>query len=272
MKKIILASYFLLVALKFSFAQQQWKFHIAFEDGIGAKDTIWFIYDTSATSTCCVDTFLGEGPFPFDYNAFNVWIYNYHGDSTKVFALPYVYYPSHGTEVRAFNYQYPLTVTWDTALLHASYLPTIQGVFNIGRIDNDYFFLVNNDPPLQAFNLLLSDNAFAPYFTFGSQDQFPMQFTLSKTTTIGIDKAETSNAFIVYPNPFNNAINLENNFSSSEKYTIEVFSLDGKSMFKKQSIELQNVHSIDLSFLERGIYYLQLINKQNTHYEKIFKI
>jgi hypothetical protein len=30
-------------------AQPQWKFHIAYEDATGAKDTIWLIWDTTAT-------------------------------------------------------------------------------------------------------------------------------------------------------------------------------------------------------------------------------
>ncbi|MEI2419331.1 hypothetical protein V6O07_03590, partial [Arthrospira platensis SPKY2] len=30
-------------------AQPQWRFHLAFEDAIGAKDTIWFVYDTTAS-------------------------------------------------------------------------------------------------------------------------------------------------------------------------------------------------------------------------------
>lgn len=32
-----------------SFSQPQWKFHVAFEDATNAKDTIWFIWDTTAT-------------------------------------------------------------------------------------------------------------------------------------------------------------------------------------------------------------------------------
>jgi hypothetical protein len=30
-------------------AQPTWRFHLAFEDGTGAKDTIWFVFDTTAT-------------------------------------------------------------------------------------------------------------------------------------------------------------------------------------------------------------------------------
>jgi hypothetical protein len=30
-------------------AQQPWRFHIAFEDGTGARDTLWMIFDNTAT-------------------------------------------------------------------------------------------------------------------------------------------------------------------------------------------------------------------------------
>ncbi len=41
-------------------AQPQWKFHVAYEDATGARDTIFFIWDTSAV-VYGIDTALGEG-------------------------------------------------------------------------------------------------------------------------------------------------------------------------------------------------------------------
>jgi hypothetical protein len=123
------------------FAQPQWKFHIAFEDAIGAKDTIWLIWDTTAHGSLPTDTALGEGPVSFNYSNFNVWIYNWDGDSTKTRAYPYNAI-SFLLEVRAFNYQYPITIRWDTTLFYASYLPLPVGYINAAIIDNDYFFFV----------------------------------------------------------------------------------------------------------------------------------
>ena len=43
-------------------AQPTWRFHLAFEDGTGARDTIWFVFDTTATNSAgMVDEHLGEG-------------------------------------------------------------------------------------------------------------------------------------------------------------------------------------------------------------------
>ena len=71
-------------------AQNTWRFPISFEDAMGAKDTIWCIWDSSAHGTVPVDTNFGEGAFQFDYSKFNVWMLNADFDSTKVAAIPYV--------------------------------------------------------------------------------------------------------------------------------------------------------------------------------------
>ncbi|MFZ7145748.1 MAG: hypothetical protein ACO1G6_10440, partial [Bacteroidota bacterium] len=68
-------------------AQPQWKFPIAFEDGSGAKDTIWYIWDSTATAG--IDTLLGEGKVLMDPNAFNVFVTDFNPDSTKTHALPF---------------------------------------------------------------------------------------------------------------------------------------------------------------------------------------
>jgi len=270
MKRILLFIFSVLFFLRLN-AQQQWKFHLAFEDATGAKDTIWMIWDTTATGPWTPDTLLGEGAVSFDYSVFNVWIYNYQNDSTKTCAFPYVYYPSHEVEVRAFNYQYPISVSWDTALFHAQYLPYIQGVINIARIDNDYFFGNNNDPPLQAFNMLLDNHVVAPYFNFGSQTHFPMTFTFYDGG-VGVAKYfENGKDYTAYPNPFSEAINI----SAKEKIkSIELFSSDGSSKYSKyfEKPIILNNYIVKVTDLPIGLYYLKIVNHQNhTFYEKQIK-
>lgn len=67
-------------------AQPQWKFHIAFEDATGARDTIFLIWDSTATWE--MDTLLGEIPMNFDTNIFQVYMYinSTPLDSSKVSA------------------------------------------------------------------------------------------------------------------------------------------------------------------------------------------
>ena len=98
MKNQVIKTIFFLVLTKYisiGMAQPQWKFHIAFEDATGAKDTIWLVYDTTAHGTLPTDTLLGEGKVVIDYSKFNVYIFNYDNDTTKTFALPYFYFHGH---------------------------------------------------------------------------------------------------------------------------------------------------------------------------------
>jgi len=250
--------------------QPMWKFHIAFEDGSGAKDTIWLLYDTTATNTG-IDTALGEGAFNFNHSIFNVWIYNNNNDSTKTFALPYTYYPSHSVEVRAFNYQYPLTVSWDTSLFHASYLPYQQGFFNIARIDNDYFFLVNNDPPLQAYNMLLDDNVQAPFFSWGTQSQFPMNFIISYNP-VGVNELfKNENSIFIFPNPFKDRLTIKSQIPVS---AIEIFTIDGKSVYSEKDIKMNILNNYELTInkITPAFYIIKITNELNQiTYEKIIK-
>jgi hypothetical protein len=106
----------------FSQAQPQWKFHLAFEDATGARDTIWFIWDTTAHFILPVDEHLGEGRTEMNLNEFNVFVRNHEGDSTKTFSLPYGI-PDLTNSIYAINYQYPITLRWDSSMFNAPFLP-----------------------------------------------------------------------------------------------------------------------------------------------------
>ncbi|MBS1569769.1 MAG: hypothetical protein JST45_10035 [Bacteroidetes bacterium] len=126
-------------------AQPTWRFHLAFEDGTGARDTIWMVYDTSATtgsdSNPQVDYALGEGAVTIDQSTFNVWTWNWDEDSTDTHAFPYSWYPIFdGTLIDAINWVPPMTIRWDTSLFHAPYLPFTQGDINHAYMDGNYFF------------------------------------------------------------------------------------------------------------------------------------
>lgn len=104
-------------------AQPQWRFHLAFEDAIGASDTIWFIYDVTATQG--MDAGLGEEYVPIDNSVFNVWMATtlVGGNGVKTLALPYSEYPYGSFPIQGSDYSPPLTIRWDTTLFHAPYLP-----------------------------------------------------------------------------------------------------------------------------------------------------
>lgn len=262
MKTLFSISFVIFLIPFFSIAQEQWKFHIAFEDGSGARDTIWLIWDSTATGG--VDTSLGEGKVNFDYTKFNVWIYNQKSDSTKTKALPLIA-KSLSCEIRALNFQYPIIVRWDTSLFNIP-LNSQNGNIKQAFLSNDYFWSVNNNEAAQAFDMLLADSVFAPYYLWGSMDQFPMNCGISTNpSSVGIF-FPLKERFKFYPNPSSG----EFHFESSHVEYLKIISLKGDILF---SVKKPNM--IKKEFwpnLAPGVYFLVLKNfNKQTHYEKIIK-
>jgi len=141
-------------------AQQQWRFPIAFEDAIGAKDTIWFVYDTTATVAFYVDTALGEGEVVMDMEAFNVFLMNWDGDSTKTQAFPYSIFPiGEIYGIKGINCVPPLVVRWDTLLFSSPVLPsTPTSYINRARIASPYFYFTGEGTDLDSFSMFYSDS------------------------------------------------------------------------------------------------------------------
>jgi Secretion system C-terminal sorting domain len=273
MKKIVQIILVILAVTLTSVAQPQWKFHFAFEDATGAKDTIWCIWDTAATdgSLTSVDTAFGEAGVTFDYSVFNVWINSNVPfsltDSTKTSAIPFN--NTFSIEVKAFNYQYPITISWDSSLFHAPGLPLPVGYVNRAVMDNDYFFLVNNDPPLQRFNLLLDNSVVAPSFFWGSQSQFPLRIGITRDPSIGInDYREFNFPITLFPNPSNEILNIKSDVIF-DSYSI--LSNDLRLIQKDYLMPSEKcVYTINLAQLESGFYSLILHSNDNqSYFEKI---
>ena len=257
-KEITISFFILLLSYFVVLSQPQWKFHIAFEDATGAKDTLWMLYDTTATLSG-VDTALGEGYIPLDHSKFNVWIYNPSGDTTKTNAFPFYTFTSHLLyNIRAINYTFPIYIHWDTALFNSPILPIQTNNFiNVARIDNDYFFNINNDLSLHAFNMLLDDSAYAPYFNFGTHDQFPMTISFSYEP-VGIEII-TSIHVNFFPNPVidNFSIQSINNISS-----IQIYDLYG--VIVRSISHLQNKEAnVDISNLNPGFYFIVICDESS---------
>lgn len=89
--------------------------------------------------------------------------------------------------------------------------------------------------------------------------------TTSKTST-GIKDERNISSLIVYPNPSNGIFTLKTEDSSTE-YDIEVLNALGQNIVKRSKIA--GTSSLDLSFADAGIYYLKVINGQNTSMYKL---
>lgn len=133
-------------------AQPTWRFHLAFEDGSGARDTLWFVWDTTATGHYVgtpPDYDLGEGPVDMDTSVFNMWMYNGNNERTQTDAQPYDGpYPLFiSAEIWGENFIGPMTIRWDSSLFNAPFLP--EPVFAAAL--NGEFFFWYQDPYVPDF-------------------------------------------------------------------------------------------------------------------------
>lgn len=272
MKKIFVL-FFVCISLN-SFSQAQWKFYVAFEDGIGAKDTLWMVFDTSATFNN-VDTSLNEGSILMDHSKFNVWIYNVNFDSTKTEAVPYTNFPFHGlNNIRAFNYQYPILISWDTSLFRSPILPSqINNYINVAILENDYFWSMNNDPMLQAYNMIIDNHAYAPAFNWGSHDQFPMtiHFEYSPLVINENDLENENQKITISPNPAQNFINITCKQLFKKIIIKDIKAIKVKEFQYSRAVTANNF-LLNIEDLSTGIYFCFFyFNNESISCQRFFK-
>lgn len=267
-------------------AQPQWKFHIAYEDATGARDTIWLIWDTTATFYG-IDTLLGEGNPGMNYNEFNVWTLTggpgwNQIDTTKVIAHPYEY--SFEPIVKAMNFVLPITITWDSSLFHAPGLPPQPvGWINHARIDNLYFFSYWNNPWVTHYYDMTIDNKVIapipeanPWFW---QDwiHFPMSFIIYQDPTLGtpvLNKNQGKNLKL-YPNPLQNA-DILTITTFEEILALQILNMHGCNIdyrvIESTLNQSSSTYRISLLGLKPGLYNVRVKTINNYYHEKIIKI
>lgn len=248
-------------------AQPQWRFHLAFEDGTGARDTIWFVYDVSATQGWGpgeVDHDLGEGRVEMDLNAFNVWMWNWDGDSTKTLAYPYSVFPWHGeVEIHGFNYQYPIIIRWDRSLFHAEYLSNPDSI-NTAVMNGQYFYWYGNMPFPGVHSLLEEDSVVV--LDLG-EPLFPTALYVNHhTNTTGISGRDRD--------PLN--IFLESGWlqvSAEGGPIMEMFVLDLSGRTMHHSVPMKPLAGVALHSWPAGLYIVRVRTSNNIwHHGKFIKM
>lgn len=262
----LIACAFLLAGLH---AQPTWRFHLAFENGDGARDTIWLVYDTSATlgwdGSFIVDTALGEGGVPMNSSVFNVWVHNVLGDSTKTEARPYSAYPEMYAQVNAFNWQAPITIRWDTTLFNAPYLPAPDSI-GLAVMEGTHFFFYNNDPWLHAFNMLI-DNSVMVNDVDEVDVLFPIDLGFAAHSTVGLPQAPLQSTLSIWPVPLDNGPLY---VRSEVPCSIQVFDPMGRQVIR--SFTCNGLCAIDLPFLKPGTYLLRGVEPNNRiHHATLIK-
>lgn len=253
-------------------AQSQWKFHLAFEDATGARDTVWMIWDTTASLSFPIDTALGEGKVIIDNSKMNVFIFNANGDTTKTSALPYITFPFHQLDnIHAINYVLPIVISWDSSLFNSPILPSHPNPYeyiNRAYMNSMYFDFNNNDPNAHSFNMMWTDNVIAPVITVGAH--FPLFVKISYDPNAGLSTKEfdtQSNTLRLAPVPVQTELKISTDDIICK---IFIYDINGKIAKSKElnSCEVLLNYQFSLSELDNGLYTLTLITKSNTFLEK----
>ena len=247
-------------------AQPMWRFHLAFEDGTGARDTIWFVFDTTATNSAgMVDEHLGEGAVDMDLSVFNVWLFNQQLDSTKTGAVPYWgYFPYLSAEIQAFNYTYPITLRWDTALFRLPWLPEPGFPYDGGTMDNEYFFFYGgNEPWGHLFIMGWTDSVvIQPPADFPDMIVFPLLVNLGMGSTVNTGELINGQPPQPFPNPGRDEVNIRDAQPIQE---VQLRSLDGRLWKTKQGRSDQV--TLPVPGLPAGMYMLRVLRADGTwHY------
>lgn len=252
-------------------AQPTWRFHLAFEDGTGAKDTIWMVYDTSATLDISpwpnpsVDTLLGEGKSEIDTAEFNVWMYNAVNDSTKTRAYPYTVFPSlDGTYIHAIHWTPPMTITWDTSLFHAPYLPYSQGSFEVAGMSSIAFSQFGQSGEFGVFNMLIDDSVTVDFLW---DFLFPFGVYFGPDDQIGIREQNTAPLSLkCWPNPAITTIHL---IEADRLEHIRILDFSGRTVL--QVPNTVKGQSIDIANLQPGMYIIRASSMQNQTFHGKFQ-
>lgn len=255
-----------------AYAQPTWRFPISFQDGTGTRDTIWMVYDTTATLggglTPMVDTALGEGHVDMDLNTFNVWTPNWNNDSTKTVAWPYTQFPFHQAIVEAFNYELPVTIKWDLSLGAAPFLPP-GGPINAGGIYNDYFWYYNNCGGPQpigcgVFDISMADSVVVSSTPFVGM-LFPFSITIGHFSGVGISEYPHAPGLELWPNPTRDRLFIK---APGTVVSVEFFDLLGDPAYPFPLVV--SSEGIDVAKLPPGSYIVRAHTSTDQLYHARF--
>jgi len=141
-----------------------------------------------------------------------------------------------------------LKIAPDGSVINQKLLGGSENDFLLGlTIQNDFIYAVGRTE---------SNNAFV-YGNNGGRDLWLVKFG---DITTSEKSSEITNNILMSPNPSNGTINFYGKDFNSNNYFLEVYDINGKNI-KTSSINSNN--TIDLSFLNSGLYYIKLFN--NSH-------
>ena len=251
----------LLITFCFSARAQQYKpqfrFHFAFEDATGQRDTIWFVLDSLGRWNY-IDTILGEEEIVLSPTKFETYIRFFVNPSTggigKTLAGKALMGSIDiGDFIYAQNETLPIKMSWDTSLFRNNGLgvPIIRAT-----MESDYFFFVNNCAACHhMFNMMWQDTVTLHPYSSGSGTHFPIYAYLSDYPLgLGNDVATSWNDVraIIYPNPADRSICVRGyDETEVEIWIVDIFG-------KRHQTGLRGTNCQATSDLPSGLYIVNI--------------
>ena len=119
----------------------------------------------------------------------------------------------------------------------------------------------SSDGLLDKDAILTNSTSGPRWYTIGDIPMLRMNFSPSTTAIIGV----TKNIFKVYPNPTYGLITIE--IEDALNYELSIFNVLGQSVYTSSVSGINN--SIDLSYLDKGVYTIELKEGNNVYSEKV---
>lgn len=123
----------------------------------------------------------------------------------------------------------------------------------------------------QSFNQYAFSFGFTSNFTGTSYGVYLDDLQLTGTSTANITEIDLNNSIKIYPNPSNGLLNIKLNDNLGEFMKISVFDISGKNVYSSQFefINDNQIKTIDLNDLEKGVYSIQINTKNGMINKKL---
>lgn len=302
---MIFMGFLLTIMPKTGICQQepQWLLPIYFETGDGQKDTVYIGYDPSASIyQHTVDPqFYDYEHFVYpDLTKFNAYVErslsfgdgnNLMKGTIKSQLESHIYINFIGTGTS------PITMKWDNDKLYSSGLPSyfieienrpraridiypeVGASCYPGCLDDCYYICIDSIyPELTSYmtwdcNGAFSDSLFVNCDIVQNVDQvLSLAIAIRKFDEYSpwwsnVKNNTNSISMNIYPNPTDDVIYVEFSDCSSTHF-IEVYDIFGKKL-SIPHIEMDGVDRLELGKLNKGIYFIRIVNEKNTYLERV---
>ena len=198
---------------------------------------------------------------------FHVFLINSLHDTTNSLAFPYALFPQFetGNHIDAINWSPPMTITWDTSLFHAPYLPYNQGHFGMAIMDGLAFSQFGQSGQFGVYNMLIDDSV---NIDFLWDYLFPFAVYFGPVDDTGITgPGGIGESLGIWPNPATDKIRLHSALGNAT--SISIIDIAGRQLFHQSNPSLSNV--LDISMLPPGRYFIRILTAQNQMHHGTFE-